>query len=321
MFLDSEILRESKEWLKERDLSEKTFKMCRYGKRIVTDDLKLARLSLESVARQLEEEQKEIKMLKTIQPEIASYRWHEPKTGKELAVAKKLEQTFERVMSEYPNLIDSKHQQIETLYWSALKAGIIEEKDMVKLYEFIHTDPHFPSTPWFHEESKSTRSMLVKMLQSDRLEVSRLAAVSLSAIYRRTLFPHEPKRIEDIWVGEKYWKLAQDKKDIWHLKYIEGMACCQLKWAEHGQKWLKTIKEANTAEARRAWCKVIEESGYCEAEDRDAFFHLLLHILELGDAFAKSIRFAALRRLDEIVSEMEPVGFDERPLNLPLSRR
>jgi hypothetical protein len=99
------------------------------------------------------------------------------------------------------------------------------------------------------------------------------------------------------------------------------MVQCRLKWAENDREWLKAIKEANTEKLQSAWCQVLEIADYCDAKDRDALFDSLLHILESGDAFAKPIRLAALRRLDEMVSLVEPVGLDEKSLNLPLSLR
>jgi len=160
------------------------------------------------------------------------------------------------------------------------------------------------------------------VLRSDNPDVSRLAAVSLSVISQvRRFFPHERKEIKEAWIGCKYWEFAKDEEDIWRPRYMEGMALCRLKWAEKGQEWLEAIKEANTEELQNAWCQVILKAGYCDTKDRDALFNLLLCILESGDTFAKPIRLEALRRLDEMVSEVEPVGFDEEPLNLPLSRR
>ncbi len=99
------------------------------------------------------------------------------------------------------------------------------------------------------------------------------------------------------------------------------MAQCRLKWAEKAEEWLEVIKEANTEELQNAWCQVIREADCCDVKDQDTFFDLLLHILESGDTFARTIRFAALRRINVMISNVEPIGFDEEPLNLPLSRR
>jgi hypothetical protein len=122
-----------------------------------------------------------------------------------------------------------------------------------------------------------------------------------------------------VWIGDKYWDFAKNEEDTWQPIYIEGMAECQLKWAKKRQEWLKSIKEDKTKKLQQAWCQVIIYASYSGTKDRDALLNLLFRILEPGDTFTKTIRFAALRRLDEIVSEVEPVEFDEGPLNLPLS--
>ena len=134
-------------------------------------------------------------------------------------------------------------------------------------------------------------------------------------------FRREKKIIKETWIAEKFWELASDEEDIWRPRYIRGMAHCRLKWEEKYEEWIEVIEEVNTEELQSAWRQVIKEAGYCEAKDRDALCNLLLHILESGDTFAKPIRFAALRRLDEMITEVEPAGFDEEALNLPLSRR
>jgi hypothetical protein len=200
-------------------------------------------------------------------------------------------------------------------------AGVVEEKHVVELYEIIQKEPDFPSIPWFAERPESTWPTLVNMLQSDNQEVAHLAAITMLEISRGLSIRDEQERIKEAGVGDKYWAFAQDKGDVWRPRYIEGMAQCRLKWAENGQEWLKAIKEANTEELQSAWCRVLEKADYCDTKDRDALFDSLIHILESGDTFAKPIRLAALRRLDEMVSLVEPVELDEKSLNLPLSRR
>lgn len=317
-FLDREILIDLKKWLRQRDLSENTLILCFHERVVVSHhDLGLCKLALEIVDKQLAQGQKWL----TIGRDISFYEWHEPKTDQELAVANRLRQLFEKVLDNYSILKDPYHWELEVLYWSALRAGVAEEKHITKLYKIVHEIADFPSMPWYAEEAERVWSMLLNMLQSDKLEVARLSAVSLSVILKARFSLHERKKIKEVWIGDKYWKLAQDKKDVWRQRYIEGMAQCQLKWAEKGQEWLEAIKETNTEEVQRAWCRVIEKAGYNEAEDLDALFNLLLHILESRDTFARPIRFAALRRLYEIVSEIEPAEFDEKSLNLPLSRR
>nr|QNO56063.1 hypothetical protein GIJIEOGM_00004 [Methanosarcinales archaeon ANME-1 ERB7] len=314
--LDPEILNTLKVWLQERELTEKALGL--YWWSITWEnDLELCELVLEIVEKQLTEGQKRLKVAHM----IAWYNWHEPKTEQELMIANRLKRIFEEVLANYSTLIDPHHQYLDNLYWSAIGADVIGEKRMTTLYEIIHNEPDFPSMPWLVERAESTWPTLVNMLQSDNQEVAHLAAITLLEISRGVSLRDEQERIKEAWVGDKYWEFAQDKRDIWRPRYIEGMAQCRLKWAENGQEWLKAIKEANIEELQNAWCLVLEKADYCDAKDRDALFDSLLHILESGDTFAKPIRLAALRRLDEMVSLVEPVELDEKSLNLPLSRR
>lgn len=283
----------------------------------VISDLELCGVFLEVINKQLAEGQKRIR----VSPQIAWYTWNKRKTKQEKIVAKRLKSIFEEVLANYSILTDPEHRQLEILYWSALNAGIVEEKHLSKLYKIIHTVSHFPSKPWYAREARVALPILLNMVKSKDLDAARLAAVSLSAIPEIWHFPHERIEIKEVRIGEKYWEFAQDKKDIWRSRYIEGLGKCRLKWAEKGEGWFRAMKEANTEELQWSWSRVIEGAGYYEAKDQKAFFNLLLNILESRDIFAKAIRSAALRRLDEIVYEVEPVGFDEESLNLPLSRR
>ena len=316
-FLDHEILTNIKKWFQQRDLSENAITLYHFNVRIIEDDLELCKMSLESIDKQLSDGRKRV----TIGFDILFYKWHEPKTVQEIMVAERLKHIFEKVLASYSALIYPHCRLLDTLYWSALGAGIAEEKYISKLYKIIHNDADFTFMPWRAEKSKSTWSTLVNMLQSGNLEVARLAAVSLSAISQGIFFRREQKTIKETWIAEKFWKLARDEEDIWRPRYIRGMAHCRLKWEEKYEEWIEVIEGVNTEELQSAWRQVIKEAGYCEDKDRDALCNLLLHILESGDTFAKPIRFAALRRLDEMVTEVEPVGFDEEALNLPLSRR
>jgi len=316
-FLDPEILSELKAWLQCRGLSENALYLC-FQVVMLESDLELCELALEIIKKQLAEGQKRLRVDDT----ITFYNWHKPRTKQELTVANRLKHVFEEVLADYSTLIDPHHRQLEILYWSALSAGIVEEKHMTELYKIIHNNPDFQSMSWYAERAESAWALLVNMLQGDNLDVSRLAAVSLLVISQGgRFFPHEQKRIKEAWIGDKYWEFAKDKEDTWRPRYIEGMARCQLKWGKNSQKWLNAIKKANTEELQRAWCRTIEEADYCDVKDRDALFDSLLHILESGDTFAKAIRIATLRRLHGIVSEVEPVEFDEESLNLPLSHR
>jgi hypothetical protein len=314
-FLDPEILNALKVWLQERDLTEKALGLYLWRMTVISD-LELCEVALEIIEKQLAEGQRRLKVTHMI-----AYEWHESKTAQELMIANRLKRIFEDVLANYSTLIDPHHRYLKILYWSALSAGVVEEKHVVELYEIIQKEPDFPSIPWFAERPESTWPTLVNMLQSDNQEVAHLAAITMLEISRGLSIRDEQERIKEAGVGDKYWAFAQDKGDVWRPRYIEGMAQCRLKWAENGQEWLKAIKEANTEELQSAWCRVLEKADYCDTKDRDALFDSLIHILESGDTFAKPIRLAALRRLDEMVSLVEPVELDEKSLNLPLSRR
>jgi hypothetical protein len=280
-FLDFEILNALKVWLQERGLTEKALGLySRFFIRVISD-LETSELVLEIVERQLTEGQKRL----NVDDMIAWYVWHEPKTEQELMIASRLKRIFEEVLANHSTLIDPHHRYLTILYWSALGAGVVEEKYIVELYEIVHNEPDFPFKSWFAERSKSTWPTLVNMLQSDNQEVAHLAAITLLKISRRVSLRHEQKRIKEAWVGDKYWVFAQDKGDVWHPRYIEGMAHCQLKWAKNGREWLKAIKKANTEKLQSAWRRVLEKADYCDAKDRDALFDSLHHILESGDTF------------------------------------
>ncbi|MBE9591883.1 MAG: hypothetical protein IMF19_00235, partial [Proteobacteria bacterium] len=179
-------------------------------------DLELCELVLEIVARQLAEGQKRLK----VDHMIAWYEWHELKTKQELMIASRLKRIFEEILANYSTLMDPHHRYLEILYWSALGAGVVEEKHMTTLYEIIHKEPDFPSMPWLAERAKSAWPTLVNMLQSDNQEVAHLAAIILLKISRGSI-RDEHKRIKEAWVGDKYWAFAQDKGDVWRPRYIE----------------------------------------------------------------------------------------------------
>jgi hypothetical protein len=315
-FLDPKILCELKGWLQHRGLSENAISLC--GRMIsVIGELEFSKFVLGIVENQLKDKRKPIKLWAINW--ISDYEWHEPKTEQELSIANRLRHIFEEVLAYYLPTIDLDYRQLEILYWPALSAGVVEEKQMAELYKIIRNDPNFPFMPSWYREAENVQTSLVNMLQSENLEIARLAAVSSTMMLRS---PHpKSRRIEETWIGNKFWELARDEEDIWRPRYIQGMAYCRLKWAEKCEEWLEAIKAAKTEELQNVWSGVIERASYCEDKDRNALFNLLLRILESGNSFAKPIRLAALQQLYEIVSEMEPVGFDEESLNLPLPRR
>jgi len=313
-FLDSEILTELNNWFDCRGISLRSL---RPTYRQLLNDLELCEMILDTTATQLAKEERRI----AFDLPLVLYKWHDPKTEQELKTASKLKYIFEDFLAKYYTLIDPKYDSLSILYWASFSADIIEDKHISKLYSMVHNISRFPLHSWFIDRDKRVKSTLVNMLRNDNLEVVRLAAVSLSAISQERTFFYEREEIKEAWVGDKYWELANDKLDIWRPRYIEGMAQCRLKWAEKGEEWLTMIQQSDNEELVNAWRLVISEAGFCEANDQQAFFDVLLSILESRDTFSDSIRRAAFRRLSEIVYAMEPVGFDEILLNLPLSKR
>ena len=314
-FLDLEILNHLKDWLKSRSLTESA--LSRWSVRIIDDDIESYELALKIVAKQLENNQKRL----IVHTAIVRYIWHKLKTKQESIVAEQLKCIFEKVLANYSNLIDPGRRNIELLYCSLLSAGIATEQHIAVLYDIFHNLPNSPSMSWYIERNKVIQSVLQNMFKSKNLNAVRLAAVSLSGISRYKFSPYEQKQIKAEWVGRKYWELAKEKEDIWCPRYIEGMAGCQLKWSEKCEEWFEAIRDADTEEFRRAWAEVIREAGYYKVKDRDSLYEFLLRILGAGDAFPDVIRFAALQRLGEIVTEIDRSEIDEESLNLPLSLR
>lgn len=311
--LDPDIVKELKFWLEHRGLSEKILSLRRWSFREKTD-LDLAKFVLYAMENQLEDKTKA--MEPWVLSLISEYKWNEPKTKDESIIAERLKNLFENVLTNYSSIIDHKHQLIENFYWCILNAKIIEEKHMERIYELIKDDANFPSMPWYARNSDNSQKSLKDMLRSKNVNITRLAAESLPMLL---FFFHDRKTIDEIWIVDKFYKLAKNKKDIWRLRYINGMASCRLNWEKHCKEWPKAIKEANTEELLNAWCGVIAGAGYYDHKDRTVLFNLLLYILD--SSFEKPIKSVALQRLYEMVQEIEPLEFDEEELNLPLSRR
>ena len=164
-------------------------------------------------------------------------------------------------------------------------------------------------------------SFLVDMFRSDDLRVVRLSAISLLELCKQSRsIRYSESGIIPILVGEKLRKLAEDTEDIWCSRYIEAMRFCKLKWSEHTEELLAAIRGADTEELQVAWCAVISSSHYATDKDREAFYDILLHILDPQNDLADPIKSAAFRRLTMIVYEIEVTEFDEASLGLPLSR-
>lgn len=315
-FLDSAILERLKEWLQACALSNNSLFLFSWS-RSLTHDSEFLRFVIEILSKQLAGAKKP----SSLRVVIDFIDWHDPKTKQESEVANQIKNVIEELLAKYETPDETVLQLLEILYWIALGAGVIEEKHMLRLAKLFHNAPGFALRLWYAEKAVSAQPTLESMLQSENLEVAHLAAVSLSALSRMRIHPEQRKRIEEVRVGDKCWEFSKDKNDIWRPMYIQGMASCRLKWAEKAQEWFEAIGKADTDELQYGWCRVIEGAYYYEIKDRDALFEILLQILESGEAFTKRIRTAALQRLHSIIREVEPIGFEEKPLNLPLAQR
>ena len=319
-FLDGEIIRELKMWLQRRGLPENTFSLCftsvdgrEPGLSTITSDI------LEITAHQLENGRKvSIQVLMELCFDLLTRGSRES-----VRIRKQLRRAFEAILTNYTLIIDLRDHYWEMLYWLCLGHRIVEERHMVELYEIFHEERKYKHFWWFARMASKAKPFLSKMLKSGNAKVTRLAAVSLAAIHQERQFASlfGPKKISESWIADKLWELADNKKDIWRPKYIEGLACCTFNWEQRREEMLRAIKETRTDELRDAWRSMIESAGYTEDKDGRALFRLLLHILESKNIFADSIRYSAGNRLHRIVSEIEPAEFDQEELNLPLSRR
>ena len=314
-FLDLEILSNFKNWLQNRGFSKNIHSFCIWSFRINKKiNLEFLNFFLGIIENQKVDEQEYL--LSNFGWLVSNYKWHEPKTDQELIIIERFKHTFENILAYYSSIIDFKHPKAEIIYWCTLNLGIVEEKQLIEFYEIFHNNSDFPELFWYHKDK--IHKLLIEMLQSDKVELARLAAISLSISFMG--LDIKRNRNEDTWIGDKLWELAKDEKDVWQLEYINCMAQFRLKWAKNHKEWLEAIKEASSEKFRKVWCQVIENSGYCENNDRDFLIILLIEILDSNNTFSKSIRFTALKRLHKLISEI-PEKFDEEELNLPLSQR
>ena len=315
-FLDEKILNELKEWMQYRGLQKNSILL---SSCTVRADLELMNINIKLIADQLRNKEEEIDVGFTLD----WYEWQDEKTKQEALLANRFKSIIAEIILNHNILTFREDSSFEQLYWTALSINVIDEKEMLALYKIFRKNSDFPSRgPW--ELSANSYSFLEKMLQSNKIEVVRLAAVSLSEFLKLRSYRHADYRgriIEEQFIPEKLWQLARSKKDIWRSKYIEGMAHCKLKWSLNYKKWNASIKEVTTEDITNAWCLVIKKSDYHQTKDQEAFFNLICNILESGDMYPNPIRIVALKRLHDLIAGIETGRFNEEPLNLPLSRR
>jgi nucleoside-triphosphatase THEP1 len=241
----------------------------------------------------------------------------------ELVVAKQLTRILEEVLARYPSMKDPGHAQLDALYWSFLNCPtVIKEKHMSEFYKIFHNDSNLPRSSW-NAEARIVLPTLYRMLKNENLEVARLAGVSLSERLQYEEKLHEETKLQTMpsWIGDKLWKLAENKKDIWRHRYLKGMTKCNLPWFKKKKEWLQEMKDAKDDEIGSVWGQILLSGKYRQEPDRNALLDLLADILESRDLFPKSISSLALERLRRIIPEVEQIGFSEEELNLPLSKR
>jgi hypothetical protein len=250
---------------------------------------------------------------------INDYEWSKPHTDRESDLCGRIRNILERLLSDYSNADSSADDNIEVLYAISLGANVINETHLMKIYEIARKNKDFASSYFFSEFV--SKESIEGMLKSESEGVVRMAALTLSSMLNWQVKYIDPKNRVEGWIGDKFWELAKNRGDIWHTKYIEGMARCKLKWAENHREWFEDLTKADSIDLQKAWSQVIRRAGYCDDQDRDTLANLLVSILESRGTFPRSIRIAASSRLLELVQEMEPAAFEEESLGLPLALR
>ena len=192
---------------------------------------------------------------------------------------------------------------------------------MEKLFDVFHSKSDFPSRHWYGERNKNSRDKLKNMLQSKNYKVARLAAVSLISISRRGILSKSHKQNDDNEVFALYWNLAQNREDTWQNRYIEGISYLRINWSDKHKAIYEAIINEKNEKVLNSWSRLIERAQYITVEDRNSLFSFLENILENKDKFHKKIRLSALKRLNKIISEIEPVEISEEALGLPLMQR
>jgi len=235
---------------------------------------------------------------------------------------------WHHVLTDQPSLVGGQVGNLGYLYVTALSAGVVDEADMARLCEIAESPPGFlAQDEWYFEVAASAQSFLTDMLNSQNPDVVKTSGATLCALLRASRRGHLAAGWHglslpcDEVVAQRLWELACGESGSWQGRYIEGMGDCYLPWARHSEEWLQAMRKPRSKEAVDAWATVIRRGSYRDEEHRDGLHNLLVGILGSGEPFAKRLRAAACDRLAEVIPEIEPVGFDEAAVNLPLPRR
>lgn len=330
-YLDSSIIQKLKKWLSQRCFSEGLLYRCIY-RRNFTSDIGLVELSLSLAEACLSNNKNP---LIDGDFEYASFfNWQESSDQESSQIKVRLKAVLDEVLEMKDPYSKIELYQFKCLYWASLNASILDKEYMKRMSTTFGNIHDFQSSYWYARYANHTQSNLFELLQSEDTAISRISAVTLSVITntmkskRREYKKFQSKGkefkeffIEEYGVGEKLWELAQNKDDPWRNKYIMGMASCKLNWNQHSDTWFEELKcQSNDGEIR-AWIEVLLNGSPRTSYDCNALFNFLIRILENPENIDYKIRSAAISRLRKLVTEMEPSGFDESPLNLPLPRK
>ncbi len=313
-FLDENIVNSTRIWLQKRGLSMNALTLYRY-RIAMAPNIDAVKFCVEIMGNAFKR-----KGYVSHAPilSILGYKWHHPRTQQETVVANQFKQISEKIIENHSSL-DLDEDFLQELFQVMLTSGLLEEKHMHSFFKIFRSDQDFPRRFWYLRHIDY--SLLKNMMQSESRETTLLAAYVTATILneRHRVYGHPlDSRIRSVNTSNRLWEIAKSEDHVWQSALIEGMAWCRVAWAKKHEELLQAIKEAKTDELLTAWVSVIRRAGYTGTKDRDALVNMLVQIVESESAFPVRIRVEASRRLYEVVSKAEPIGFDEKKLNLPL---
>lgn len=300
-FLDKEILNDIFIWLKDRNLSKNILKT---SLPIMDYNSNLVNFAIELLEKQLLAESKSIYLIESFD----FYNWDEHDGQHESKTKNRLKNAFNTFLLSYDSLNDPNFKNLRTLLGAVIKANVIEEHHMVKVYNIIHDKIDHKSNILFLriEDNKNAYSKLFNFLESEKIESVKLAAAIFSTNFYLKQFDdiEEEQKIREL-----LWELSKDKEDKWYLLYLSGISNYTLNWAEMSDEVLSCIGNANNEEIS-IWCRILTQAGYNDNNGREALLKLILQIIEFESPFSEEIKLAALVRLKEIATDEGPVIFE-----------
>jgi len=251
-----------------------------------------------------------------VNPCLIRYSW---RRTRDKDLIDRLIKVSRRLLTDYSAETGKDLSPVKDIYLALLSADVEDEKLMVEIYEALKHDDK-PISWRIFETIKSKTSILTKMLKSDDVRVTRLAAVTLAE--RRKYHYSDPTLTPlATWIGEKLWRLSTDTKDLWRPYYLRGMASCKLIWSKRTDKFQEAIRNLTSENLVKAWVEIIQTAVWSSIKDRRSLLIFLLALLNKHEVLQESIRDSAIRRLHILESEIPTDDFDESALNLPLRSR